>query len=86
MYRRQFPKAGDTHGQWQTVTVDFVPGVLAPGQADRPAYDLRWIRLDLYGYWPVGRMYIREATLKLVEEPTPSSATAPADGSSRPAR
>ena len=69
-YRRQFPKLGDTGGQWKTAVVDFVPSVLPPGRSGRVPYELKWIRVELYGYWPKGRMYIKDVTLKLVEPGT----------------
>lgn len=75
VYRRQFPKLGDTGGQWKTAVVDFVPSVLPPGRSGRVPYELKWIRVELYGYWPKGRMYIKDVMLKLVE---PGAATRPA--------
>jgi TolB-like protein len=82
VYRRQFPKLKSTGGQWQTARVDFVPSVLPPRQAEpsttrsgasqssrREPYDLKWIRLDLYCYWPAGHVWVKEAAVKLVESP-----------------
>ena len=80
VYRRQFPKLKSTGGQWQTATVDFVPSVLPPKQGvpnrdesrlgtpgHREPYDLRWIRVDLYCYWPQGRLWVKDVAIKLVE-------------------
>lgn len=71
VYRRQFPKLGPTQGRWETVVLDFTPGVVSPGRSERPPYELRWIRVDLYGYYPQGRLYFRDVTLKIVERPGP---------------
>lgn len=71
VYRRQFPKLKSTQRAWKTAVVDFVPSVLAPKQGHRQPYDLKWVRLDLYCYWPAGRVWVRDVTLKLVESPAP---------------
>ena len=69
VYRRQFPKLKSTGGAWRTAVVDFVPSVLPPRHAHRAPYELRWIRVDLYCYWPQGRLWVKEVILKLVESP-----------------
>jgi len=46
---------------------DFVPSVLPPKHGHRAPYKLQWVRVDLYCYWPKGRLWVRDVTLKLVE-------------------
>ncbi|HET6429029.1 MAG TPA: hypothetical protein VFJ30_11490 [Phycisphaerae bacterium] len=72
VYRRQFPKLQSTAGRWNTAVADFVPSVLPPEAGHRAPYDLKWVRVDLYGYWPAGRLWVRDVTVKLVESPAPS--------------
>ncbi len=74
VYRRQFPKLKSTGGRWKTAVVDFVPSVLPPTRGHRAPYDLKWIRVDLYGYWPAGRLWVKDVTVKLVESPGPGRA------------
>ena len=69
VYRRQFPKLKSTGGKWATATADFVPAVLAPKHGHRAPYDLKWIRVDLYCYWPKGRLWVKDVAVKLVESP-----------------
>jgi len=71
VYRRQFPKLKSTGGEWRTAVVDFVPSVLPPTHGHRRPYDLRWVRVDLYCYWPAGRLWVKSVVLKLVEGPRP---------------
>ncbi|KKK59970.1 hypothetical protein LCGC14_3029040, partial [marine sediment metagenome] len=70
VYRRQFPKLKSTGGAWKTAVADLVPSVLPPKHGHRQPYKLRWIRVDLYCYWPKGRLWVKDVTLKLVESPT----------------
>ena len=67
VYRRQFPKLKSTAGKWKTTVADFVPSVLPPKHGHRAPYKLQWVRVDLYCYWPKGRLWVRDVTLKLVE-------------------
>ena len=67
VYRRQFPKLKSTAGKWKTTVADFVPSVLPPEHGHRAPYKLQWVRVDLYCYWPKGRLWVRDVTLKLVE-------------------
>lgn len=71
VYRRQFPKLKSTGGEWKTAVVDFVPSVLPPKDGHRAAYRLQWVRVDLYCYWPQGRLWVRDVALKLVQSPRP---------------
>jgi hypothetical protein len=72
VYRRQFPKLHATAGKWETAVADFVPSVLAPpAGGHREPYQLKWIRVDLYCYWPKGHVWVKDATLKLVQSPGP---------------
>ena len=68
VYRRQFPKLKSTGGAWETAVADFVPSVLPPKDGHRAPYDLKWVRVDLYCYWPEGRVWVKDVTVKLVEE------------------
>ncbi len=70
VYRRQFPKLGSTGGKWQTAVVDFVPSVLPPKHGHRKPYELKWVRVDLYCYWPKGHLWVRDVAVKLVEAPS----------------
>jgi hypothetical protein len=83
VYRRQFPKLASTDGQWKTSVADFVPSVLPPGRNPRAPYDLKWIRVDLYCYWPVGRLWVKDVTVKLVEAGAASAPAAAAATSRR---
>ena len=49
--------------------VDFVPSVLPPRHGHRRPYKLQWLRVDLYCYWPKGRLWVKEVAVKLVESP-----------------
>jgi len=69
VYRRQFPKLASTAGKWRTTVADFVPSVLAPKGGHRQPYTLEWIRVDLYCYWPAGRLWVRDVAVKLIERP-----------------
>jgi len=69
VYRRQFPKLKSTGGAWATATADFVPSVLAPKHGHRAPYDLKWVRVDLYCYWPKGRLWVKDVAVKLVQSP-----------------
>lgn len=69
VYRRQFPKLKSTGGKWVTTVADFVPSVIAPKHGHRRPYKLQWIRVDLYCYWPKGRLWVKDVTVKLVEKP-----------------
>jgi len=67
VYRRQFPKLKSTGGAWKTTVADFVPSVLPPKHGHRKPYELKWVRVDLYCYWPKGRLWVKDVTVKLVE-------------------
>ena len=69
VYRRQFPKLKSTRGEWRTAVVDFVPSVLPSSHDHRRPYKLQWLRVDLYCYWPKGRLWVKEVAVKLVESP-----------------
>jgi len=82
---RQFPKLKSTAGRWKRAVVDFVPSVLPPRRGRRAPYDLKWVRVDLYAYWPAGRLWVRDVTVKLVESPE-SGGMAPPEGRSHAGR
>jgi hypothetical protein len=71
VYRRQFPKLKSTGGEWKTAVADLVPSVLPPKHGHRAPYRLQWLRVDLYCYWPKGRLWVKDVTLKLVQTPGP---------------
>ena len=60
VYRRQVHPKGP-QGQWNTTTADFVP---RHDQADP-----KWIRVDLYAYWPEGHVWFDDVVLKKIVEP-----------------
>ncbi len=69
VYRRQFPKLQSTGGAWRTAVVDFVPSVVPPTGGHREPYNLQWLRVDLYCYWPEGRLWVKQVGLKLIQTP-----------------
>ncbi len=68
-YRRQVHPKGEK-GTWHTVTADFVP------QATTPEHTPRFLKVDLYAYWPKGVIYWDDVVLKQVRDaPTPKGET-----------
>lgn len=62
IYRRQIHPKGPLN-EWNTTVADLVP------RHDKAR--LQWIRVDLYAYWPEGRVWFDDVVLKRIADPAP---------------
>lgn len=67
IYRRQVHPSG-RKGEWNTVTADFIPTSLKPGE------DPTYLKVDLYAYLGAGVIYFDDVVLKKVRDaPAPTT-------------